>query len=88
MHLTASVTPETLKDYKGPCWSLSYTLPFSLFETLYGSRPNPGDTLRANFQKCGDKTQETHFGSWNPIRLSNPDFHRPEFFGYLILEKA
>ncbi len=42
--------------------------------------------IRANFYKCGDKTPETHFISWNAIDLPNPDFHVPQFFGLLELE--
>lgn len=42
--------------------------------------------LRANFYKCGDKTAHVHFVSWNPIDLPKPDFHRPDFFGELILK--
>jgi hypothetical protein len=42
--------------------------------------------IRANFYKCGDKTPETHFISWNPIDLPSPDFHAPQFFGLLEME--
>jgi hypothetical protein len=45
-----------------------------------------GATLRANFYKCGDELQVPHFLSWNPIGVETPDFHRPEFFGKLVLE--
>ncbi|MBR1878015.1 MAG: hypothetical protein IJ814_03300 [Paludibacteraceae bacterium] len=41
--------------------------------------------LRANFYKCGDKTKLPHFVSWQPIRLPEPDFHRPEYFGEILL---
>lgn len=40
----------------------------------------------ANFYKCGDETQKPHYLTWNPVETSNPDFHRPEFFGKLIFE--
>lgn len=42
--------------------------------------------IRANFYKCGDKTSEPHFISWNPIDLPTPDFHVPQFFGELLFE--
>lgn len=45
-----------------------------------------GKFIRANFYKCGDKTVEPHFLSWNPINLPKPNFHVPEFFGLLELE--
>jgi len=38
---------------------------------------------KANFFKCGDDTQQPHFLSWQPIDTPRPDFHRPEFFGFL-----
>jgi hypothetical protein len=45
-----------------------------------------GQKIRANFYKCGDKTPEPHFISWNPIDLPKPNFHVPQFFGLLELE--
>lgn len=45
-----------------------------------------GKKIRANFYKCGDKTPDKHFLSWNPIDLPAPDFHVPQFFGLLEME--
>lgn len=42
--------------------------------------------IGANFYKCGDKTSEPHFISWNSIDLPTPNFHVPEFFGELTFE--
>ncbi|MDR1859415.1 MAG: hypothetical protein LBR06_00645 [Bacteroidales bacterium] len=39
---------------------------------------------RANFYKCGDKTAEPHYLSWNPIDTPSPDFHQYKFFGKLV----
>lgn len=63
-------------------WRVCIIIPFELI----GVDPEnlPGK-LRANFYKCGDKTAHPHFVSWNAIDTPNPDFHRPEFFGELIL---
>jgi len=66
-------------------WTLYLEIPkkamgFAAHESLTGQK------IRANFYKCGDKTPEPHFISWNPIDLSNPDFHVPQFFGLLQLE--
>lgn len=44
-----------------------------------------GTCVRGNFYKCGDKTEHPHFGCWNPIHWHEPDFHRPEFFGEIVL---
>lgn len=45
-----------------------------------------GQKIRANFYKCGDKTTEPHYLSWNKIDLPSPNFHVPQFFGLLELE--
>ncbi len=45
-----------------------------------------GQTIGANFYKCGDETPEPHFISWNPIGIPKPDFHVPEYFGELTFE--
>ncbi len=45
-----------------------------------------GQTIKANFYKCGDKTPNTHFISWNAIELPQPNFHVPQFFGTLEME--
>lgn len=63
-------------------WQLALIIPVSAFfhhhiETLSGR------ILRANFYKCGDKTPQPHFLSWNEINIPSPDFHRPDFFGQL-----
>lgn len=66
-------------------WTMYLEIPkkvlgFSENESLNGKK------IRANFYKCGDKTPETHFISWNPIDLPKPNFHVPQFFGLLELE--
>ena len=63
-------------------WDIAVLIPFALF----GADPAcPPDSLKANFYKCGDETAHPHFLSWNPIDTPQPDFHRPEFFGELVL---
>ena len=72
------------QEYAGGIWDWRVTvlIPFE----LVGADPDdlPGK-LRANFYKCGDKTAHPHFLSWNPVGTPAPDFHRPDFFGELIL---
>ena len=82
------VKGEILSD----AWSVTATIPLSMIATLYGtdtetyrSRLVPGYTLRGNFYKCGDETPIPHFGMWNEVGTTEPDFHRPEFFGDLVL---
>lgn len=63
-------------------WSAGMLIPFR----LVGADPQQlPERLRGNFYKCGDLTAHPHFLSWNPVGTPAPDFHRPEFFGELIL---
>lgn len=64
-------------------WSVVLGIPFTLLGYAEGVRP---EKLRANFYKCADNTRIPHYVSWNPIEVASPDFHRPEFFGELLLE--
>ena len=43
------------------------------------------EKLLGNFYKCGDATLLPHYLSWSQIDTEQPDFHRPEFFGELLL---
>ena len=61
-------------------WWLQVAIPFDLLNV------KRGQTIFTNFYKCGDGTKQPHFLSWQPIDTPQPDFHRPEFFGKLILE--
>jgi len=63
-------------------WRVAVVIPFELIGVDPEALPAK---LRANFYKCGDKTAHPHFLSWNPVETPHPDFHRPEFFGELIL---
>ena len=65
---------------------LTLVIPASTFVSHPNLKFKPGMQFKGNFYKCGDKTPEPHFVSWNPINVENPDFHRPEFFGAIELE--
>ena len=75
---------EGAQDFQGGIWDWRVTLVIP-FELLGADPDNLPAKLRANFYKCGDKTAHPHFLSWSPIGTASPDFHRPEFFGELIL---
>lgn len=67
-------------------WSCEYLIPFDLIKKVYGDCIyKKGDILKANFYKCGDETDKPHFASWTKIETDTPDYHRPEFFGNLII---
>ena len=60
-------------------WWLQAVIPLELINI------KKGNTFYANFYKCGDKTVQPHFLSWQPIDTPQPDFHQPKFFGSFSL---
>jgi len=68
-------------------WEVCYHVPFSLIRKYIPQFCyEEGMKIRTNFYKCGDDTEFPHFGIWNESPLEKPDFHRPEYFGELVLE--
>ena len=67
-------------------WTAEYRIPLTFLRILYPDFVlRSGVSFRANCYKCGDKTAHPHFLAWNPVETPAPDFHRPEFFGEMIL---
>lgn len=64
-------------------WNLLTVIPLDLIGVRYEGSPIE---MRGNFYKCASATSQPHFLSWNAIDTPKPDFHRPEFFGKLILQ--
>lgn len=81
----ASLGHEAQEKQGGVCWEVALMIPY---ETFFRSDVKclDGKTVRGNFYKCGDELQTPHFVSWNPIGVSEPDFHRPDAFGELFFE--
>ena len=78
------VIPGLTGDLEGlQSWRVGVVIPFDLIGLDPANLPH---SIRANFYKCGDKTAHPHYLSWSPIDTPKPDFHRPEFFGELILD--
>ncbi len=66
-------------------WTLGITIPKSIFkydniDKIEGLKAN------CNVYKCGDKQVFTHYLSWSPITVENPDFHLPKYFGEIEFE--
>ncbi|MDL2233329.1 carbohydrate-binding family 9-like protein [Ruminococcaceae bacterium OttesenSCG-928-L11] len=81
-----AVLPAVTIEKTADSWSCQYWIDNELIQAVYGiPAMKTGDKIRANFYKCGDKTEFPHYGSWMPIDTPQPDFHRPEFFGELIV---
>ena len=68
-------------------WWLAAVIPFAAIAefTSAAVAPKSGDRWRANFYRCGGKT-DPQFGCWNVIACERPSYHLPEFFGELIFE--
>lgn len=77
-----SLAHEKMDNTEGGKWWLAEVVPFALL----GLESAP-KSINANLYKCGDNCQKTHFLSWSPIALPKPNFHCPEFFGTIELEK-
>ena len=65
-------------------WDLKVEIPKECFIHDPISSFN-GLPVRANFYKCGDKTSDPHFLSWQPVNTENPDFHQYRFLYNLTL---
>lgn len=65
-------------------WSVELFVPLATVKAVWGKEDfASGDTIKANFYKCGDETEHLHYGMWSRCETEKPDFHRPEFFGKL-----
>lgn len=72
-------------DGKPYTWQLTVAIPVEVF-CLSEVKPLKGRTIRANFYKCGDDMPQRQYLTWNPVKTERPNFHTPEYFGYLYFE--
>lgn len=73
---------ERIGGADGISWEVVLLVPYSVY-FQHDITSVEGLHFRANFYKCGDHLRTPHFLSWNPIEVTNPDFHRPDFFGHV-----
>ena len=79
------ICPKTNRTEEG--WEVVYSIPLTFINRLFpGCTLEHGKILRANFYKCGEKTEKPHYLSWNLVKSATPDFHRSCDFGMLELE--
>ena len=79
--------PEVKAQVLDDSWQVEYFLPLEMLEKVFGTiNTEKGAIYKGNFYKCGDKTEHEHYGMWSPVDLPEPDYHRPEFFGELIMD--
>jgi hypothetical protein len=64
-------------------WNMTVIIPVDCFIFSKAKLGNMS-TAWGNFYKCGDELPEKHYLSWNPIKISCPNFHKPEFFKRII----
>lgn len=68
-------------------WTLDYTVPFEFIKKYYPHYEfKTGAVLPSNVYKCGDETEVEHYGCWKMVDREKPDFHKPEYFGRMIIE--
>ena len=77
--------PEATAKEEESCWEIMASIPLDCIESLWGCRPDSGDFFSANFYSCGDKTPLPHYAAWNEVETESPDFHRPEYFGKIMI---
>ncbi len=83
------VTPEVEEGR----WSVTIDIPITKLQEFYGDDLTAetfvsGYTFTGNFYKTGGKenTGNEHYAMWNEVGTDVPDFHRPEYFGKLVIE--
>ncbi len=69
-------------------WSVEFTIPHGFIKQYIPCWTSENPVMRGNFYKCGDETPVPHFQCWSYVNAAQPDFHRPEYFGILRLDKA
>lgn len=80
-------TPQVRAQVEPEYWSVELRLPVSDIQKLFpNARFAPGDRFTGNFFKCGDQTEFEHYGMWCRSIAVIPQFHRPKYFGDLIME--
>lgn len=63
-------------------WTLKFYIPERILTALFGT---VSPVVKANFYKCGDLTGREHYGTWANVETVRPDYHQPDFFGFLEL---
>ena len=65
-------------------WEITYRVPFTMIRQFFPEfKAEPGKCIRANFYKCGDRTVNKHYLTWNAITGPKMSYHQPEFFAPL-----
>lgn len=72
------------KDY----WSVTAHIPLQLLIDVYGDVEfGEGSVVACNFTKCGSGTKIKHWGTWQALGGTSPNFHQPEFFAKVQIKR-
>ncbi len=75
-------------EVKEDCWTVSYKVGFDILKKYYPDFDIATcDYIIGNAYKCGDKTPVAHYLALFDVGCEKPDFHRPEYFGKIEIEK-
>ena len=82
----SAIAPRGVRTEDG--WEISYEIPHSFVRRFFPEyAPASGKAIRANCYKCGDKTSQRHYLTWNPVvKLPRASFHNPSLFGIMYFE--
>ncbi|MBQ7800545.1 MAG: hypothetical protein IJ370_08620 [Oscillospiraceae bacterium] len=67
-------------------WCAEVRLTVEDIKTLFGVEIKRGFKFKGNFFKCGDETKFEHYGMWCRSVAVIPQFHRPQYFGDLVID--
>ena len=78
--------PEIIAVVGDGVWTVEVFFSKELLEAVFGKFTlERRKVIYGNFYKCGDETAVPHYGMWSLVDVEKPDFHRPEFFGELVI---
>ena len=68
-------------------WEIFEFVPEEDIKKIFGIADVNEDTvIMGNFYKC-DENANAPFGTWAPVVAPEPDFHRPEYFGRIVITR-
>ncbi len=86
IEINSSLKTPIVGIYGNTYWEVYYKIPISLFEQHYELIFN-AENAKGNFYKCGDESKYEHYGVWNNVDSTKPNFHLPQYFGDLVFKE-
>lgn len=75
-------------DIQAEQWTVTYKIGYSFIKSYYEEFDIDNcEYVLGNIYKCGEKTEVEHYLSYFKVETEKPDFHRPEYFGKIRLQK-